>query len=102
MKKAILELNGELCVSVPIQNPTCKPVCLSSRDILGQIQPITVVPEPKVFAALLAWDTSNQQQFQGVPVCLKTLTFSPWSSLVVLVTKKDRSTQFYIDQYYIS
>ena len=61
MEKAILELNDELCVSVPIQNLTCKPVFLSSRDVLGQIQPITVAPEPKVVAALLAWDTSNEQ-----------------------------------------
>jgi hypothetical protein len=34
MEEAILEPDG---VSVPIQNPTCEPICLSSGDVMGQI-----------------------------------------------------------------
>ena len=59
MEEALLEPDGELCVSVPIQNPTCEPVCLSSGDILGQIQPVTIVPEPKVVGALLEGDAPS-------------------------------------------
>ena len=60
MEEAILELDGELCVAVLILNSTCEPVHLSSGDTLGQIQPVTIVPEPKVVAASLEEDTSNQ------------------------------------------
>ena len=62
MEEALLEPDGELCVSVPIQNPTCEPLCISSGDILGQIQPVAIVPEPKVVATLLEGDTSSHTE----------------------------------------
>ena len=67
--EAILEPDGELCVSVLIQNPTCVPVCLSSGDILGQIQPVTVAPEPVSVVALLEGDTPNWQVLVDANSC---------------------------------
>ena len=61
MEEAILEPDGELYVSVPIQNLTCEHVCLPPGEVLGQLQPVTLVPEPQVVAALLEGSPSNQQ-----------------------------------------
>ena len=68
MEEAVLEPDGELCVSVPIQNPTCEPICLTSRDILGQMQPVTIMPKPEVVAALVEGDTKVTSNHTGEPI----------------------------------
>lgn len=53
VEEAVLEPDGELCVSVPIKNPTCEPICLTPGEILGKVQPVTVVLEPSSMVALI-------------------------------------------------
>lgn len=53
VEEAVLEPDGELCVSVPIKNSSCEPVCRVPGEVLGELQPVTVVPDPCNVAALM-------------------------------------------------
>ena len=59
MEEAVVQPDGELCVSVLIQNPTTEPVCLASMDVLGQMQPIIIMPKPEIVATVVDGDTFN-------------------------------------------
>ena len=53
MEEAVLEPDGEQCVTLPIQNPTCEPVCLAPGDVLGQMQPVEITAKPEVVSAFI-------------------------------------------------
>ena len=39
IEEAIVEPDGELCVYIPVQNPSYDPLCLKSGDVLGWVHP---------------------------------------------------------------
>ena len=46
IEEATLAPDEEDCVSIPIQNFSNEPLCLEPGDILGQVQPVTLITDP--------------------------------------------------------
>ena len=46
IEEALLQLDGEQCVCIPIQSLSCGPVKLESGVILGQVQPVIIREHP--------------------------------------------------------
>ena len=45
VEEAALEPDQELCVRIPVQNCSNEPMCLEPGEILGQLQPVTLVED---------------------------------------------------------
>ena len=46
IEEATLAPDNENCVSIPVQNFSNEPLCLKPGDVLGQVQPVTVITDP--------------------------------------------------------
>ena len=46
VEEAAISPDDEHCVSIPIQNFSHEPLCLKPGEILGQLQPVTLITDP--------------------------------------------------------
>ena len=46
IEEATLAPDDERIVAIPIQNYSCEPLCLEPGEVLGQVQPVTIVFDP--------------------------------------------------------
>ena len=72
VEEAALEPDQELCVLIPVQNCSNEPMCLEPGEILGQLQPVTLVEDAGhmaeklsdvVVAGIYDEDTSQEKKF---------------------------------------